>query len=112
VETDGGIFKLTIATNTWTDALNVGITSHLFYSVGSSPANPSAVIGGLQDNGTRVRSLDSSIFNQQIGGDDDGASWTRWGSGMPLVNVFDLNFANGTLVRGATYGRGVGEIVP
>jgi hypothetical protein len=43
---------------------------------------------------------------------DDGASWTRWGSGMPLVNVFDLNFANGTLVRGATYGRGVWEIVP
>ncbi len=73
--TDGGIFKRTNpTTNTWTSNLNIGITSHLFYSVGSSPANTATVIGGLQDNGTRVRSSTTSTFNQMIGGDGFGSA--------------------------------------
>ena len=58
---------------TWTDKYNVGLVSHLLYSVGSSEAAPDAVIGGFQDNGTRVRVSNSTTFNQTIGGDGFGA---------------------------------------
>src|SRR6185295_10595017 len=57
IGSDGGIFKSansTASPPTFTH-LNNGIVTHLFYSVGSSLNNRSAVIGGLQDNGTRVR---------------------------------------------------------
>ena len=39
VGTDGGIFKSTDSGTTFTDALNVGLVTHLLYSVGSSPAD-------------------------------------------------------------------------
>ena len=75
VGTDGGIFKQTsAASNTWTSDLNIGIASHLIYSVGSSLNNRNAVIGGFQDNGTRVRSGTTATFNQQIGGDGFGSN--------------------------------------
>lgn len=73
VGTDGGIFKSTDYGTTWTSSLNVGITSHLLYSVGSSPANRDAVIGGFQDNGTRVRSGATTTYDQYIGGDGFGS---------------------------------------
>lgn len=73
VGTDGGIFMSTDNGTTWTDKMNVGIASHLIYSVGSSDAAPDAVIGGFQDNGTRVRSAATSTFNQYIGGDGFGS---------------------------------------
>jgi hypothetical protein len=42
---------------------------------------------------------------------DSGATWTRWGSGMPLVNVTDLYVANDdSLIRAATFGRSVWEL--
>jgi PKD repeat protein len=42
-----------------------------------------------------------------------GTSWTRFGSGMPLVNVTDLYIApDASLVRAATFGRSVWELVP
>jgi len=73
VGTDGGLFKSTDGGVTFTDSLNVGITTHMIYSVGSSPAAPDAVIGGFQDNGTRVRSGATTTFNQYIGGDGFGS---------------------------------------
>jgi len=73
VGTDGGIFKSTDGGTTFTDSLNIGITTHMIYSVGSSSAAPSAVIGGFQDNGTRVRSGATTTFNQYIGGDGFGS---------------------------------------
>jgi hypothetical protein len=55
VGSDGGIHR-----ETWThtgdgwslEGLNVGLATALFYSVATSQANPSVVIGGTQDNGT------------------------------------------------------------
>ncbi|HET6330533.1 MAG TPA: hypothetical protein VFF76_07070, partial [Holophagaceae bacterium] len=87
--TDGGIFKQTSATsNTWTSDLNIGIVSHLIYSVGSSLNNRNAIIGGFQDNGTRVRSGSTSTFNQQIGGDGFGTH---------------MNAANASTMLGSLY---------
>lgn len=70
---DGGVFVSGDGGATFSDALNIGLTTHMFYSVGSSPAAPSAVIGGLQDNGTRVRAGSTSTFNQYLGGDGFGS---------------------------------------
>lgn len=75
IGSDGGIFKSansTASPPTFTH-LNNGIVTHLFYSVGSSLANRDVVIGGLQDNGTRIRVGATSTFNQYIGGDGFGA---------------------------------------
>ncbi len=45
--------------------------------------------------------------------DDSGATWTRYGAGMPLVNVTDLYVADdATLIRAATFGRSVWEYAP
>ena len=42
-----------------------------------------------------------------------GTSWERYGNGFPMVRVTDMSFArNGSLLRVATYGRGIWEIYP
>lgn len=88
VGTDGGIFKSSNSGTTWTDDLNVGITSHLLYSVGSSTASRGAVIGGFQDNGTRVRSGSSGTYNQYIGGDGFGSNINRTNATQMLGSLY------------------------
>jgi PKD repeat protein len=88
VGTDGGIFRSTDNATTFTHTLNIGIASHLVYQVGSSTANRNRVIIGLQDNGTRVRESNTSVFNQEIGGDGFGCN---------------VNRANGNLLLGSLY---------
>lgn len=44
---------------------------------------------------------------------DAGNTWARYGQGLPMVRVYDLTIAtNGSLLRVATYGRGIWEIYP
>jgi hypothetical protein len=44
---------------------------------------------------------------------DGGNTWARYGKGLPMVRVYDLTVAsNGSLLRVATYGRGVWEVYP
>src|SRR5205085_6593903 len=74
VGTDGGLFVSADNGATFSAALNVGLTTHLVYSVGSTKAAPNAVIGGFQDNGTRVRSGATSTFDQFLGGDGFGST--------------------------------------
>jgi len=101
VGTDGGIFRSSDAHTaasggtvpTFTDTLNRGIASHLVYQVGSSTDNTDAVVIGLQDNGTRVRSGSTSIFNQLIGGDGFGCD----------VNQSDATKMLGSLYYGDVY---------
>ena len=72
--TDGGIFKSTNNGTSFTDTLNIGITTHLIYHLGSSTINRDVVVGGFQDNGTRVREATGTIYNQTIGGDGFGCN--------------------------------------
>ena len=88
VGTDGGIFASSDAGAHFTDTLNEGIASHLVYQVGSSPANRDAVIIGLQDNGTRVRDSNTSVFNQQIGGDGFGCNINRSNANLMLGSLY------------------------
>lgn len=60
-------------------SVNRGLVTHLSRSVASGdPAlgNPSLVLSGMQDNGTRLRDStgDPTVFNQVIGGDGLGAA--------------------------------------
>jgi photosystem II stability/assembly factor-like uncharacterized protein len=44
---------------------------------------------------------------------DGGDTWARYGVGLPQVRIYDLTVAlNGSLLRVATYGRGMWEIHP
>ncbi len=88
VGTDGGIFVSADGGTTFSDALNVGIASHLVYDIGSSGANRNAVIAGLQDNGTRVRVADTSVFNQEIGGDGFDSEIHRTNGNMMLGTLY------------------------
>ncbi|MBL0312145.1 MAG: PKD domain-containing protein [Holophagaceae bacterium] len=88
IGSDGGIFKSTDKGTTWTDQLNKGIVSHLLYSVGSSLANRNAIIGGLQDNGTRVRSAATATFNATIGGDGFGSMIHAKNASLMLGSIY------------------------
>jgi hypothetical protein len=44
---------------------------------------------------------------------DTGATWSRFGAGMPLVDVTDFYIApNSSRMRAATFGRGFWELLP
>ena len=43
---------------------------------------------------------------------DRGATWVRFGSGLPLVEVTDLYLSSDSPVRAATFGRGFWELMP
>lgn len=43
---------------------------------------------------------------------DGGLSWSTFGTGLPAVNVYDLQVArDGTKLRAATHGRGIWELI-
>lgn len=63
---DGGVYRTTNGGSTWTD-ISVGLAISQMYRLGVSQAN-SAVIAGLQDNGTKFRS-NSGTWSDHIGGD-------------------------------------------
>ena len=86
VGSDGGIFMSADNGVTWTDKYNIGISAHLLYSVGSSEAAPDAILGGLQDNGTRVRAGATDTFNQTLGGDGFGAN-VHPGNGSLMIGT-------------------------
>lgn len=88
VGTDGGLFKSTDGGNTWSSALNVGLTTHLIYSVSSSLNTPNAVLGGFQDNGTRVRVGTSSTFDQTLGGDGFGTAMNATNGNTQLGSLY------------------------
>lgn len=103
VGTDGGLFKSTDGGASFTDALNIGITSHLIYSVGSSPAYPNSIIGGFQDNGTRVRSsVTPTTFNQYIGGGGFGSAIHRT-NGLMLGSLYYTRIYKSTTATGDVF---------
>ncbi len=90
--TDGGLFSSSDALTAApaaahiSDALNVGIVSHLVYQLACAPESWPAslqgfVLGGMQDNGTRLRNLSSGVapssFDQVYGGDGVGVAVSR-----------------------------------
>jgi hypothetical protein len=67
---------------TFSSTQNRGLVTHLIYSVACAPETWPAELqgwvgGGLQDNGTRLRSGATTVFNQVQGGDGIGLSVSR-----------------------------------
>jgi len=111
--TDGGVFRssdiFTAAAGkaTFEDRLNRGIATHLLYTIVADERDPgnTIVLGGLQDNGTRLRSPQSStptVFNQIWGGDGIGVGIGKFGttgkmgSLMIVTTPYELNRSQDT----------------
>ena len=76
--------------------------------VAVNPTNPNNIIAVWQQD----RWSDGGSHGLVTGvSHDGGATWSRFGSNLPLVAVRDLYLApDGSLLRAATFGRGVWEL--
>jgi hypothetical protein len=74
---DGGLNISTDDGATFSSDKNNGLVSHLYYTVAGSPGFPNLVIGGLQDNGTRLRTTNTGTHDQVIGGDGMGTAHSQ-----------------------------------
>jgi len=110
---DGGIFRssdifsaaaptnASPKTVTFEDKINRGIVSHLVYSVASDihDASNTKMIGGFQDNGTRMRIVSGdgtgTLFDEMIGAD---------GFGVGIGRSPATTGAVGSLLIGTVYG--------
>ena len=84
---DGGLFVSTDDGVTWSSDKNNGLQTFLFFSLISTPGFPSAVMGGSQDNGTRVRKGNTTIYNQSKGGDAIGTGWSQANTEISVTTV-------------------------
>jgi len=92
---DGGLFVSTNDGATWSSDKNKGLQTHLFYSLTSTPGKPSAVMAGSQDDGTRVREGNTTLYNQSQGGDGVGTGWSQANTSFAVTTVAgSLNFFN------------------
>ncbi|MCA1828066.1 MAG: hypothetical protein LC689_14145 [Myxococcales bacterium] len=105
--TDGGVFRssdvFTASAPTFEGRLGRGLVTHLAYSIATDihdSSNP-IMIGGLQDNGTRLRQSTPTTFNQVIGADGFGV-----GIGRISSNSTPASCAGkwGSLLLGTIYG--------
>ncbi len=115
--TDGGIFMSANGGTSFTHTLNEGIVSHLVYNVCSSPANADRVLIGLQDNGTRLRETNTSVFNQVIGGDGFGCNVNRSNANQMIGSVQYLRIrrsidGGNTFINACTGIPGCGSSTP
>jgi len=95
---DGGLFVSADDGTTWSSDKNNGLQTLLFYSLISTPGFPSAVMGGTQDDGTRVRKGNSTIYNQILGGDGFGTGWSQANTNSSIstiqYNSYFINLTN------------------
>jgi hypothetical protein len=99
----GRIFKTTNNGVTWTSIAPVSS------GMPNIPVNIVRFDPGDPTDQTIYAGTDLGVYRTT----DGGATWTRFGNGLPMVRVADMAFArNGSLLRIATYGRGIWEIYP
>ncbi|TFW33626.1 WD40/YVTN/BNR-like repeat-containing protein [Massilia horti] len=77
---DGGLFVSYDEGVNWNNQKNTGLVDHLIYAMATSGADPKSVLVGMQDNGTRIRSGNTGVFNESYGGDGFGVGWSQSGN--------------------------------
>lgn len=100
-EAVGHLFKTTDAGATWVP----------FHGNGTGADLPNVPVWVVRFDPTN----DSTLYvGTELGlyrSTDGGATWARYGVGLPMVRVYDLTLAsNGDMLRVATYGRGLWEV--
>ncbi|MBL8115327.1 MAG: hypothetical protein JNK60_20765, partial [Acidobacteria bacterium] len=70
---DGGINRTTDGASTFTN-LNTNVVTRQYYNIAVTPANRDLLIGGAQDNGTNLRTTNTTSYTEQIGGDGFGVA--------------------------------------
>ena len=88
IGTDGGMFVSADEGATWSDQKNVGLVDDSIYAMATSGADPKSVLVGLQDNGTRIRSGNTGVFNQSYGGDGFGVGWSQAGANVTALGSY------------------------
>ena len=95
---DGGLNISTDDGATFSSDKNNDLPTHLFYTVAGNAEVPNVVIGGTQDNGTRLRTDNGGTYNQVIGGDGMGAAYsqanTNTSIGSSQGSGIRMNFSN------------------
>ena len=95
---DGGMHVSEDDGATFSSAKNDGLATHLYYTVAGTPVLPNLVIGGTQDNGTRVRTDNGIIHNQSSGGDGMGTAVSQANTNTVLASAqgsaIRTNFSN------------------
>jgi len=94
--TDGGLFKSTNGGTTWTSDLNKGIVTHLLYSACSTLLTTQPILGGMQDNGTRIRAGSTQLFDQIIGGDGFACDAHQTTSNLLLGSLYNSRIQKST----------------
>ena len=86
---DGGLFVSTDEGLTWDDSKNRGLVTHQPYTITSNPivGDVDSVMMGLQDNGTLVRVGSSSVFDQTLGGDGLGVTWSQANDAVSMTSL-------------------------
>ena len=116
---DGGVFITNdnISESTYWTPLNNGFVTSQFYSVGLNEfGSKGAIMGGLQDNGTRIanKPIDVSSWNQMLAGDGGYSTITKNESffyasfqyGKIYMFTLDKNHQRQTFTRVDPYGSG------
>ncbi|MCX6303717.1 MAG: hypothetical protein NT040_02000 [Bacteroidetes bacterium] len=101
--TDGGFFKSTDDGTSWTN-LSAGINTAQFYHFDDCDANPSAVLGGCQDNGVKYRSTATTNFSQIFccDGGDAAIDYTNDTKGFAVWNRDIIHYSNFTTTSPTT----------
>jgi len=96
--TDGGLSVSSDNGVTFSGEKNDGLISHLYYSIAGNPKFPNLILGGLQDNGTRLRTDNSGVHNAMNGGDGMGAAYSQDNTNTSLYSSqgsgIRANFSN------------------
>lgn len=74
---DGGMNISTDDGASFSSDKNNGLVTHLYYTVTGNAKDPNIVLGGTQDNGTRLRTGNGTVHDQVLGGDGMGTAYSQ-----------------------------------
>jgi hypothetical protein len=81
---DGGMSVSFDAGKSFQNNVNEGLVTHLIYAMANGTKDTDNILIGLQDNGTRYRRSNSTVYNGSIGGDGFGVTWSQANNGISM----------------------------